>query len=676
MFILQKKNKVRIPYLSLTGIFFSGIFILSAGAAEKPLFSSPDVDVQVEASVDPTVMREKFITINTSLLQPSLDSAADGSVNSLTFDFFGKPLIVILDKSRKVGRKHTSWIGHIKDSLRSQVILVLGENGIVQGNITDGNKKYHIRYIKHTNGKAIHSFQQIDQTRFPQDHPEGFEIGGVLPDQDNSKNNNVLLKKNTNTQNDWVASADALTEQTGNNVVGSGSLIDVMVLYTSAAATEVGGTAAMETKIALAITETNQGYEASGIAQRMNLVHSEQVTYTQTNDMNLDLKNLANETDASNPITVAPTLRNTYKADLVSLFVTDSGYNSCGLGYVGPGANAAFQVVAQNCATGYYSFAHEFAHNQGALHNRENASTATDGDGKYQYGYRYNAGSWRTIMAYNDTTNCAELPSGQHSCIRQNFWSNPDKTFNGIPTGIISTAANAADNRKWMNDTAYTVTNNSYNNISYNLPNNQWHQISVPYAPPSSANTVADVFGAVVALGTVNVDWAIYKFDGANYVALGINDIIEQGIGYWIMQISGSTVTISLSTASTETPVLTLGAECPSSSGCFKTAVLETSTTAKWSMLGNPFPQKKQIKGIVVDSTYTDCSLTNGCSFDGAAKKSQISDTVYHYNPSTATYDSLTSVDYLKPWAGFWFATLPAANGTSPKLLFPSNVQR
>ena len=30
-----------------------------------------------------------------------------------------------------------------------------------------------------------------------------------------------------------------------------------------------------------------------------------------------------------------------------------------------------FSLTVKNCATGYYSFGHEIAHNFGALHNRE-----------------------------------------------------------------------------------------------------------------------------------------------------------------------------------------------------------------------------------------------------------------------------------------------------------------
>lgn len=678
MFILKKKTKRKTKpfiYPCIGGILISTMFTFPAGAAENHLFSSASHRFKstIKASVDPTVMREKVITITTNLLQPSSRTRTiNPNINTLTFDFFGKSSVAIFDRSENVGKEHTSWIGHLQNNPDSLVILTQGKDGIMQGNITDGYKKYHLRYIKHVKGKAIHSFQQIDQTKFPQDHPDGFEIGGVLPDKHESHSSDAASK----------TSAETLIAQADTDVVDSGALIDVMVLYTAATAAEVGGVASMDTKIALAITETNIGYAASGIAQRMNLVHAQQIVYTQTGDMLADLKNLANTGDAANPIVIAPTLRDTHKADLVSLFVTDAGYGGCGLGYVGPGATAAFQITAQNCATGNYSFAHEFGHNQGTLHNRENASGAFNGDGKYQYGYRNTAEGWRTIMAYNDSVNCPELPSppyssGQHHCFRKNFWSNPNKSFNGDPTGIDSSASNAADNSKFMNDNAYIVTNNRFNHTDYDIPDNQWHQISVPYAPPFAANTVADVFSALVATGTINTDWAIYKYDGTGYTTLGASDTVMQGVGYWVIQKSGNTVTISIPAASLQTPVPVTSPKCPSSSGCFETATLTTSgTSVTWNMMGNPFPQNKQVKGIVIDSTHTDCTSTNGCSFDSAVTESQVSGTIYHYNSSNGSYDSLTSTSYLGPWAGFWLAILTDADGTSPKLLFPSNVQR
>jgi len=662
-----------------------GLSLHSALADDNSLISLPDADVeqQITASQDPTVMQEKAVIIASDLLKPTAspavaaDAAPTASL-SLEMDFFdeAEPKTLLLDHSGSVGGSIVSLVGIIKDEPNSEVVLAVGDQGIVQGNITSDHKKYHIRYVEHVNGQPVHTLQEIDMSKFPPDHPPG---GYSIPDGNNGDSG---FQQDSSSANDT---------QFDTAVVGSGAIIDVMVLYTAEAATEVGGTAAMETKIALAISETNQGYENSDIAQRMNLVHSGQIAYTETGDFSSTLDDLANDASASNPMTTVPGLRNTHKADLVGLMVSDATYSTyCGLArrsFSGdPSTTASFQVTNQNCATGYYSFAHEFGHNQGALHDRR--VSGTTGDGKYFYGHLQTNKGWRTIMGYNDTTNC-ELPSppyvaGQKNCIRKNIWSNPDKTYSfnttydptGDPQGVDSSATNGADNAKWMNEKAYATTNLQKNHDTYTLPANQWHQIGLPYAPPAGQNTVSAILGDDMT-GTINQDWALYRFDAASngYVALALADTMQQGVGYWIIHVP-SQVVLDMPTGFSETPTPVTGAKCPSSSGCFETALATAAGTHKWNMISNPYPQNKQLKGTVVDSTSAACQATNGCSFEDAVTEGQVNSRAYRYNPTTGNYDQITSNDYMSPWAGFWFATLPGAAGTNPKLLVPSNEQR
>ena len=82
---------------------------------------------------------------------------------------------------------------------------------------------------------------------------------------------------------------------------------------------------------------------------------------------------------------------------------------------IGSTAATAFAAVHWDCATGYYSFAHEIGHLQSARHDI--ATDPSTSPYAYGHGYRYEPSSgsrWRTIMAYNCT----------RSCPRLNFWSN------------------------------------------------------------------------------------------------------------------------------------------------------------------------------------------------------------------------------------------------------------
>jgi hypothetical protein len=60
-------------------------------------------------------------------------------------------------------------------------------------------------------------------------------------------------------------------------------------------------------------------------------------------------------------------------------------------------ADYAFNVVKDDCATGYYSFGHEIGHNLGLSHDHDNAS---GGLFDYSYGHqaptRPSAPSWPT----------------------------------------------------------------------------------------------------------------------------------------------------------------------------------------------------------------------------------------------------------------------------------------
>jgi hypothetical protein len=46
-----------------------------------------------------------------------------------------------------------------------------------------------------------------------------------------------------------------------------------------------------------------------------------------------------------------------------------------------------------------------------------------------------------------------------YGCIRLQYWSNPNVQYGGLPMGVPEGQSQAADNRKTLNNTAYTVAN-------------------------------------------------------------------------------------------------------------------------------------------------------------------------------------------------------------------------
>jgi hypothetical protein len=220
-----------------------------------------------------------------------------------------------------------------------------------------------------------------------------------------------------------------------NRAVGD-TVIRVMVHYTSSAATASGNISAL---IDLAVAESNQGYDNSGVLIDLVLAHKSQVTYTQSGSFSTDLSRYRGTSDGY--MDSIHTTRNSVAADVGLLVINNS--SSCGLASaIGATASTAFSDAHWDCITGYYSFAHEIGHLQSARHDPANDSSTTPY--AYGHGYQYlGSPSWRTIMAYNCSAGCPRL----------NYWSNPNKLYNGVPMGTTSTN----DNARVLNNTRATV---------------------------------------------------------------------------------------------------------------------------------------------------------------------------------------------------------------------------
>jgi hypothetical protein len=392
------------------------------------LFPDADKSGTLDTASDPTIVRTRYVDVNFRILEATEVGGA------VLFDLFEDVVFTaVLDRLEAASLGGYSWIGHLRGVDHSQVVLVVA-GGQIAGNITLPGGIYQIRYA----GDGVHAIYEIDQSAFP---VEAEPVPVELSDE-------------------AIASAES------EPVADDGSMIDVMVVYTAAARTGVGGTVAMENLINLAMTETNQSYLNSGIAQQVNLVHTAEVSYTETGDIGVDLTRLQNPSDGY--MDNVHTLRDTHMADLVSLFVENGG-PYCGIAYFMTTVSPAFEdhgfsVVDTECATGYYSFGHEMGHNMGAGHDWY----VYDDILPYTYSHAYLnvPDQWRTVMAYN-----SECAANGVNCTRLPYWSNPDVFYGGDPMGVPAGTSTAcvegdlnhpdcdADHRLTLNNTAFTVAN-------------------------------------------------------------------------------------------------------------------------------------------------------------------------------------------------------------------------
>ncbi|MCP3953267.1 MAG: peptidyl-Asp metalloendopeptidase, partial [Desulfobacterales bacterium] len=308
------------------------------------------------------------------------------------------------------------------DGKMGDTITLIYRDGVITGNFTVDGQQYQLRFVGEQDGQALHVLHEIDPARYPQEHPSEFASGAVKP------------------FNIQGARQDLSTD----SAFDDGTSIDVMVVYTPAARLAAGGTTAMLNLIDLAVSETNAGYGNSGINTNLNLVNAHEVSYTETGSFYTDLSRLEGTSDGY--IDGIHTIRDQVQADMVGMIIEDTQY--CGLASaIMASASTAFQVTARTCATGYYSFAHEFGHLQGARHDWR-VDPTNNSPFTYNHGYVKADQGWRTIMAYNDSGAC----SGGY-CARLQYWSNPDVTYGAYPMGVSEGSTNAADNRKTLNQT-------------------------------------------------------------------------------------------------------------------------------------------------------------------------------------------------------------------------------
>ena len=358
----------------------------------------------------------QLLEVQSPLRRTGLAAAASGS-RDITLNLFAdKSYAVRIDRieSKNAGR-FTAW-GHVPGVPQSQIILSVCDGEVAGAIHIPGENPCQI----FPQGNGRQQVIELDPASVPQCGSGDIVVpGGAIP----------------------VGAGPAPAADGGNVVV------DVMVVYTSAARTGAGGVAGINSSIDLAVAEANTTFANSGVNITLRLVYGGEVTYTETGTASTDLDRLRISNDGY--LDTVHALRTQYGADLVCLLVENMA-TYAGLGYVMSPVSSgfssyAFTVVKRMYASGYYVFAHELGHNMGCQHNLEDAGSA--GAYPYSYGHRFNTGGtdYRTVMSYGNTY------------MRIPHFSNPEVSYLGTSTGVATNLPNPANNALGLNNAAATV---------------------------------------------------------------------------------------------------------------------------------------------------------------------------------------------------------------------------
>ncbi len=385
---------------------------LATGHAQAPTVPSLLLPADASARV-PAAVLGRLDTLQARAARANLPALAGDEFDVEVTP--GRTLRARLDRRENHRNGAKTWAGHVVGEPFSTVTVVEMQ-GVLQGSIRTLQSAYSIEPAA---GGAFHVVRQVDADA------TGVELDPL------SANAPAPPPPND------------LPPAAGDN----GSTFDIVVFYDQDARDAAGGDLAVQTRIALGVSETNTAYANSGVAPRLRLVGAELVSYTESGDLSTDLSRFAGTSDGF--IDAVHTRRDQLGADLAMLVVGAAAGGACGVGYVMTSlsssfASYAFTVTAYSCISPNYTFAHELGHNMGSAHAPEDG--ASQGSlYPYSFGYKNPSNLFRTVMAYNCTAGC---PRVLH-------FSNPTVSYGGATTGTSV----QHDNARSLNNAANTIAN-------------------------------------------------------------------------------------------------------------------------------------------------------------------------------------------------------------------------
>jgi len=425
---------LRATTLVLAMFASSGVVLAQAEDAEappaQPSAIAHDAFVLVDAPAAGVPLRNSRGSIG---VRPDLAALARVRVGD-TLNVASAPGVVVpvvVDVVNVRSDTQRSIQGHVPGAPMATLLMVVEHDAVAMDlRIPTANQHFRLKYV----ADGVHLVCDIDDRLYG-------ECGGATPAPPDAPWRGVDF-----VPEEGAISPDELPEG-GFTPRGACSNIettfDVMVVYTELARIAAGGTNAIRAEVQLGVDTSNQTYDNSGVVAHYRLVWQGEVDYNESGALTDHRDRLADPDDGF--YDWAPVTRDTYNADLCSIWVDDSdGGQWCGFAFCEVDSDSAYCSVNWECAAGNFSYPHEHGHNQGCAHNPEDAGSGCN-EYSYSYGHRFTSGGnfYRSVMAYN-------TDNGPY--VRVGYWSNPDVNYLGVPTGTAT-----RDNARSLNNTRGTV---------------------------------------------------------------------------------------------------------------------------------------------------------------------------------------------------------------------------
>lgn len=396
-------------------MLFLGLFTVFAWSQDSPPTALKPIFQRVKAAIPADYeMSKEIVFFDTVRVDFSALNDLRPSSHIRLNLFPRTELIGIVEKIERRDADRFTLIGTLQDVPEGRFVLAVEEDamaGIIDAPLAT-RYRIHIRYLR----DGVHLICELDPSKAPQ--CDG-EPAGTPPPDDAPPD--VRLPDDLPPSGDFSPAA----------CNAPSPVVELIIMYTTRARTQAGGTNAIRAQCQAGVAWTNQAYANSLIPLQMRLVGAFETGYDETGRSTEDMLNhITNGSDGF--IDNAHTLRNTYRADLVALWFHDGG----GIAWCCADAGGGFSVSGWSGAGAGWLHAHESGHNLGGAHNVENVDCG--GCSSYSRGHRFigtNGLRYITIMSYW---------TGDYSTATmiQNF-SNPSVNFAGVATGIANQRDNA-----------------------------------------------------------------------------------------------------------------------------------------------------------------------------------------------------------------------------------------